>query len=307
MSQTLSPVSSLAIAAVALAAVASAVGCARSGTCEYRYDQASHDGSIPEGLEPCMDGWVEEKCNGPALASASQGLKTSGHTFTKGATCAGRGFKECAAGRGIDYRTCPADMPRAEKPAPAAPGPLAAPGAREPGRLTAPIAVPDDAPSRGPADAKVVMQVFCDDQDPFTARLWRTLDERFQNRPDLRIVFRHNPLPFHEDAPLAHQAALEALAQKGPDGFWMMQSLLLASTQTLDRASLVRYAKASRLDVAAFEKALDAGTHAARVEQDVKAAVGAGLRSSPILVIGTRVLRGAQPAEAIDAFIAGAP
>lgn len=56
-----------------------------------------------------------------------------------------------------------------------------------------------------------------------------------------------------------------------------MHTLLLENPSKLDRASLVEHAATLKLDVAAFEKALDAGTDAARLAEDVKAAQDAGL------------------------------
>lgn len=298
---------SVSVASILLGLV-SGVGCDKSGTCHYRYDEASRDGSIPKGLEPCMDGWVESKCNGGALAVASQGLKTSGYTFTKGATCAGLGFRECSAGRGTYYRTCSSDMPKAAATPDAAP-PADRPEApqEEATVLAAPIAVPADASFRGPADGKLVLQVFGDYQDPFTGRLWKTLEQVRASRPDLKVVFRHNPLSFHRDAPLAHQAALEARAQKGEEGFWAMHALLVESPRDLGRPSLVALAAKVGLDVAAFEKALDSGAHAARLAEDVKTAQGAGLLVAPMAVVDTRILRGAQPADKIAAFLDARP
>lgn len=85
-----------------------ATGCDNSGTCEFKYDQASRDNSIPAGLEVCQSKSVADKCSEPSMRAATQGLKTSGYTFTKGAKCEERGYKDCSGGRGFAfYKTCP--------------------------------------------------------------------------------------------------------------------------------------------------------------------------------------------------------
>jgi protein-disulfide isomerase len=184
-------------------------------------------------------------------------------------------------------------------------------GARAPERsatpnlLAAKLPVPDDAPFKGAADGSVVMHLFFDLQDPFGKRLMPKLAELVAENAKLKIVFRHHPLAFHKDAKLAHQAAVEAYVQKGNDGFRKMHDLLVANQRKLGRGDLVGYAKTVGLDVPAFEKALDAGTHAVRVDADAKVAEDAGIRGVPAMVIDKRVLTGAQPKSALQSFVAG--
>lgn len=301
-----SRVSSAAGLLVLVLALGGATGCRKKGTCEYRHDQGSADRSIPRGLEVCLDGWVEDKCSNTALSGATLGLKTSGYKFMSGANCKALGYKACSPNAVGLYRTCPEELAKnepAEEPSDTKPSFAKAP---EPTSLAAPLAVPSDAPFRGPANAKIVMQVFGDFQDPFSARIWPDLKDALKRHPDLKIVFRHNPLPFHKGAPLAHEAAVEAFTQKGNEGFWAMHELI-SKDRRVDRASLVEFARTAHLDVAAFEKALDGKTHAARVAQDVKAAADAGIQSSPIAIIDTRIARGQQSPDKLEAFVTGKP
>ena len=83
-------------------------GCDSTGTCEFKFDEASGDNSIPQGLEVCQPEWVAERCNGGSMDQVNQGLKTSGYKFTKGAKCQDRGYKDCSGGRGFAYyKACP--------------------------------------------------------------------------------------------------------------------------------------------------------------------------------------------------------
>ena len=64
---------------------------------------------------------------------------------------------------------------------------------------------------KGPADAKVTIIEYSDFQCPFCSRVVPTLKQvtdTYGN--DVRICFKQNPLPFHQDAPLAATAALAA-------------------------------------------------------------------------------------------------
>jgi protein-disulfide isomerase len=156
------------------------------------------------------------------------------------------------------------------------------------------------APSKGPANAKVVIQEFADFQCPFCARAEATIDEVLKAYPtQVRLVWRHLPLTYHPDAAIAAQAAQEALAQKGNDGFWKMHKLLFDGQKVQDglkRDALEGYARTIGLDVARFNAALDAGKHKAEVDLDERAASAASLGGTPAFVINGYFISGAQPA-----------
>ena len=85
-------------------AVVSFVACGNNhGTCEYKFDEASKDGSIPKDTAVCLPDWMPTDCTGPALSKVTLGLKTSGYQFTQGAKCEERGYKTCGSGPAIMY------------------------------------------------------------------------------------------------------------------------------------------------------------------------------------------------------------
>jgi protein-disulfide isomerase len=154
------------------------------------------------------------------------------------------------------------------------------------------------APGKGAADGKVVVQMFADFQCPYCTRAAATMDELIKAFPgSVRVVWRNLPLPMHEHAQPAAEAAMEAFAQRGAAGFWKMHDLLLSdpSAGNIDRAALERHAASLGLDRARFAAALDAGTHRAAVAADAKAAESAGIRGTPGFVINGYLVRGAQP------------
>jgi protein-disulfide isomerase len=155
------------------------------------------------------------------------------------------------------------------------------------------------APSRGPKNAKVTLQLFSDFQCPYCKRLEPTLDELQKEFPSqLRIVWRHFPLPFHTNAPLAAEAAEAAYAQKGADAFWKFHDrLLLAQSEAggLERRNLETIAKELGLNLAAFNQALDDRTYRGIVEADADAAKAAQIFGTPAAVVGNYFISGAQP------------
>jgi protein-disulfide isomerase len=161
-----------------------------------------------------------------------------------------------------------------------------------------------NSPTRGPADALVTIVEFSEFQCPFCNRVRPTLDqiaERYGR--DVRFVFKHNPLPFHENAMPAAEAAAEAYAQRGNEGFWRMHDLLFENQQALTRENLERFAQQIGLDMARFRRALDEHTHRAEIEADQNLARQLGATGTPSFFINGRSLRGAQPFEAFQQLI----
>ena len=117
----------------------------------------------------------------------------------------------------------------------------------------------------------------------------------------VRVVWRNNPLPFHQNAMPAAELAMEAFAQGGSDKFWAMHDKLFENQQALSRADLEKYAQELGLDVAKFKAALDSNTHEAKIKAD-QAARGAklGARGTPAFFINGRFLSGAQPRRAVQ-------
>jgi protein-disulfide isomerase len=189
-----------------------------------------------------------------------------------------------------------ASAPPPKSAAPSAASAPAAPGAAaitDDGPPVERVAVPAEGPSRGAAAAKVTIVEFSDFQCPFCARVNPTLEQIRATYPnDVRIVFRHNPLPFHANAPLAAEAAVAAERQ---GKFWEMHDTLFAHQADLGLGGLEARALELGLDLPTFRKALDAHAGKARVDADVAVAQKLGVRGTPTFFIDGRTVMGAQP------------
>jgi protein-disulfide isomerase len=155
--------------------------------------------------------------------------------------------------------------------------------------------VPLEGPAKGPATAKVNIVAFSDFQCPFCSRVVATIDKIEKEYPnDVRIFFRHNPLEFHPNAPLAAEAAVAAEAQ---GKFWEMHDKMFANQANILRPDLEKYAGEIGLDVGKFKAALDSGAGKPRVQQDLALARQIGVQGTPNFYINGRNLQGAQPFE----------
>lgn len=166
--------------------------------------------------------------------------------------------------------------------------------------------VPENAPQRGPDDALVTIVMWSDYQCPFCSRVEPTISRIVnEHRNDVRVVWRDNPLPFHQQAGPAAQAAREVHAQGGDEKFWEFHDLLFENQRALERADLERYAQqVGGIDMNRFRQALDNHTHRAAIQADMNAVQEAGARiGTPSSFINGRLLQGAQPFPAFEQAI----
>ncbi len=183
---------------------------------------------------------------------------------------------------------------------PAAPAQPNRPAAAAPSAIKK-VDVPATAPFKGPKDAKVTIVEWSEFQCPFCARVGPTL-KRIEEEygKDVKIVFRHQPLPFHNNAKAAAEASMAAHEQ---GKFWQLHDKMFANQQALDRAALERYASEAGLDVGKFKAALDSGKFTKVVEDDSAAGSAVGANGTPTFFINGREFVGAQPFEAFKTII----
>jgi protein-disulfide isomerase len=168
----------------------------------------------------------------------------------------------------------------------AAPAPSIIPGGR------AAIPVRQDDPAKGKASAPVTVVEFSDFQCPYCARATPALREIESAYPnDVRVVWKHLPLGFHQNAMPAALAAEAAREQGGAAKFWAMHDKLFANQAALSTETYQRYARELGLDVARFQRDMAHPKLKARVEEDAQLAKKVGVSGTPTFVVnGERVV-----------------
>jgi protein-disulfide isomerase len=178
----------------------------------------------------------------------------------------------------------------------AAAPPPAAPGAGEKVDVA-----PGDAPTRGPKNAKVTIVEFSDFQCPFCGRVVptvRQIEETYKGK--VRLAFKNQPLPFHNNAQTAAEAAMAANEQ---GKFWEMHDKMFANQQALDRASLEKYAEEIGLNMGKFKAALDSGKFKDKVQKDSAEGTKIGANGTPTFFINGQKVEGAQPFDSFKTVI----
>ena len=150
-----------------------------------------------------------------------------------------------------------------------------------------------NAPFRGPDKAPVLVQEFGDFQSPECRRIEPALEELMKAYPrQVKIAWRDLPQQTHGDAPLAAEAAHEAMVEKSNDGFFKMYGKLFGNQTNLKREDLETYAKESSLDPAKLSRALDGHTYRSGLDAEAKVAADATITSAPTFVVGSYILQG---------------
>ncbi len=164
-----------------------------------------------------------------------------------------------------------------------------------------------DSPVIGPKDAKVTIIEFSDFQCPYCKRGHDTMAEVLKAYPkDVKIAFKHMPLPFHKDADPAARAAFAAYKQ---GKFWEYHDALFENQQKLSSENLLEYAKNLKLDIEKFKKDMESQAAKDAVKADTELGQKNGIQGTPGFFVNGVAVKGAYPVDhfktIIDRWISG--
>jgi protein-disulfide isomerase len=139
----------------------------------------------------------------------------------------------------------------------------------------------------GDKNAKLTLVEFTDYECPFCGRHFRETAPRilkdYVETGKIRYVFNDLPLSMHPHAKKAAEAALCA----GEQGkYWEMHDLLFSNQQALDNTNLIAYATRLRLNIPAFQKALESGKYEPQVSANAAEAARLGFTGAPSFAVG---------------------
>jgi len=158
-----------------------------------------------------------------------------------------------------------------------------------------------EAPVKGNVAAKVSLVEFADYECPHCKRLQSVLKQVMDEfRGEVKLYFKHYPLPQHTNARLAAEAAVAAQKQ---GKFWQFEEKLWANQENLTPAELEKFAKEVGLDVAKFRQDIEAPATKARVQKDRVDGGTLGLSSTPTLYINGREFTDPRDADSLREWI----
>jgi protein-disulfide isomerase len=168
-----------------------------------------------------------------------------------------------------------------------------------------PIIVGKDDPAWGNPDALVTIIEASDFECPFCSRVNPTMKQiKDTYGPEkVRIVWKHNPLPFHKAAGPAHEASIAVMELKGSEAFWKFHDAAFANQKALTPENFEKWAVEAGVDAAKFKAKLSDKSLSAKVQKDLASNKKIGITGTPAFRINGVTLSGAQPFERFKAVI----
>ena len=180
----------------------------------------------------------------------------------------------------------------------AAHSPVAAEAKTAASEEDAEVPISPSNPSRGSRTALVTIVEFADFECPYCMRAEATLAEvvEMYGPETVRIVWKHNPLPFHPNAASAAEASAGVFALAGAGAFWRFHDSALRRANSLGPQSYEEWAQeAGVLDLTAFRAGLSTHIWAAAVGKDTDEAKALGVMGTPTFFVNGHPLAGALP------------
>lgn len=156
---------------------------------------------------------------------------------------------------------------------------------------------------KGGANAKVTLIEYSDFECPYCLRHFETMQKIAADYGDkVKIVFRHFPLSFHDEAQKAAEAS-ECAAEQGK--FWEMHDKIFEanSAKTMSVAKWKEEAKGLGLDAKKFDDCLDSGKYASKITEVMSGGSAAGVEGTPATFVNGELVSGAVPYDQLKGMI----
>jgi protein-disulfide isomerase len=159
---------------------------------------------------------------------------------------------------------------------------------------------------RGDKNAKVTLVEYSDFQCPYCGAVTPTLEKILSDyKGKVKLIFRHYPLSFHENAQKAAEAS-ECASEQGK--FWEMHDKMFTNQSALTVDNLKQYAKDLKLNTTKFNSCLDSGKYAQKVKDEETQGTQYGVEGTPATFVNGTLVSGAVPYDSfkqvIDAALA---
>lgn len=154
----------------------------------------------------------------------------------------------------------------------------------------------------GNPNAKITIVEFSEFQCPYCSRIAPYLDTLMRKYPnDLRMIYKHFPLSFHQQATGAAAAAMAAQAQ---GKFWEYRFALAPHFRSLTDSTFLAVAQQVGLDLKRFQKemAMDEAKQK-RIDADLALGQKVGVKGTPNFYVNGKRMDRFSP-DAIEAMLA---
>jgi len=192
--------------------------------------------------------------------------------------------------------------------APAAPSDpaAAAPTGPTADQLSSVPPVTDEDHQRGNKNAKITLIEYSDFECPFCKSFFLTLEKvREEYGNDVRVVYRHYPLPFHPQAQPLAEASECVAKQEGQDAFWAFHDALFTTAGEISATTALDVAEQVGANRQAVKDCMDKGEMKQKVTDQMTGGSSAGVNGTPGTIVVTQdgqfeLISGALPFEQVQ-------
>lgn len=186
--------------------------------------------------------------------------------------------------------------------------PAPSPAVEQPPAPAEPVKAVDEKADHilGPKNAKVTLIEYSDFQCPYCNRHYSTLKQLMKDYPnDVRLVYRHYPLSFHENAQKLAEGSECAAELGGNDAFFKYHDKVFEAMAagTFTASNIISFGKDIGLDEGKFKSCVDSGKYAAKVSKDMQEGAAAGVEGTPATFVNGNLVSGAVPLAAFKTEI----
>lgn len=180
-----------------------------------------------------------------------------------------------------------------------------APTGQAPAAQPAPAVDSKEDHIRGNVNAKVTLLVYSDFECPFCGRFVPSLEQAAKEYGDkIRIVFRHFPLSFHQQAMPAALAS-ECASEQGK--FWEFHDEMFKNQTSLSDKLYKDTATKLGLNMTKFNDCVSSAKYNTKIQNQMSGGSAAGVGGTPHTIVsgpkGTTPVSGAQPFASLKAAI----
>ena len=167
---------------------------------------------------------------------------------------------------------------------------------------------------RGDVDAPLTWVEYSDFECPFCARFAPTMESMMEDYDgEIKLVFRHFPLSFHNPLATTQAEATECANEYGGnDAFWQMHDFIFDTTSSngngMDESELVEFAGELGINESTFQTCLDDDRYEDHIAEDMAGGSAAGVTGTPGSIFidadgNAQLISGAVPYSQIQAII----
>ena len=167
------------------------------------------------------------------------------------------------------------------------------------------VEISGDDHSIGPENATVTLVEYSDFECSFCSRHYTTIKNIEEKYSDsVRIIYRHFPLSFHEQARPAALAS-ECAAEQGK--FWEMHDKIFENQSSLTSDVYSEYAQEIGLESGKFKDCYESEKYDQNITDDMSSGIQSGVKGTPATFIITdndqTLISGAVPQSEVEAAI----